>query len=231
MAVDFFFTDIENQIVQLPFVPEKIDLKIDGNLKTLETINLGEVTIPRMRKPIQISFSSFFPGSDYLPGIAVKGNLWEVKRYVKFFTALMWKRNPVRFTVTGFPDITIICVVKNFKYDWQGGSEDCNYTLELVEYRDTSVPTIPLISRYTKVEEKKPSPNNNLVKKVTPGCEVILNGRVFQDSYGNGPGKTFKDYHAKVNIVKTDGRSHPYHLTSLSGGWLGWVVKSSVTVV
>ena len=65
---------------------------------------------------------------------------------------------------------------------------------------------------------------------MTPGCSVIVNGRLHRDSYGSGPGMTLSNYRGKINFVQ-NGRSHPYHVTDPSGRWMGWVTASSVRVI
>lgn len=230
----FFKEKDDDKLVQLPVVPEEVKLTVDGNMETVNIINLGEVNIARHPKGVELSFDSFFPRDVNLPLVQTKGNFWQPTEYIEYFNGVMSRQNPVLVTITGFPEFSVDMLVSNFDYNWEGGSNDCSYTLDLVRYTEIRIQTIPLVKRY---EKPKPKPANNkksasaTSKQVTPGCEVILNGRVHRDSYGRGPGKTFKDYHGKVNFVKTDGRSHPYHVTTMGGGWLGWVVPGAVTVV
>ena len=66
-------------------------------------------------------------------------------------------------------------------------------------------------------------------KQITIGCDVVLNGRVHYDSYGAKPGKTFTNYRGKVNFINKKG-SHPYHVTTPDGSWLGWVTAESVVL-
>ena len=66
--------------------------------------------------------------------------------------------------------------------------------------------------------------------KVTIGSTVIVNGRLHRDSYGQGAGKTLSNYRGKINFINEKG-SHPYHVTDLNGGWLGWVRRSDVAGV
>ncbi|MDE7060884.1 MAG: hydrolase, partial [Lachnospiraceae bacterium] len=56
---------------------------------------------------------------------------------------------------------------------------------------------------------------------------VLVNGRLHRDSYGNGPGQTKNNYRGKINFINQKG-SHPYHVTTPTGGWLGWVTADSV---
>ena len=50
---------------------------------------------------------------------------------------------------------------------------------------------------------------------------------MYRDSYGNGPGQMRSTYRGKINFINMSG-SHPYHVTTPSGGWLGWVTADSV---
>ena len=87
----------------------------------------------------------------------------------------------------------------------------------------------------SSTEEKKSGTTSPPPKKavapaeITQGCTVILNGRVHRDSYGSNPGKTFSNYKGKVNLINTKG-THPYHVTTPEGSWLGWVTKESVVL-
>ena len=235
MAVNFFFKEKnKNKVVQLPFIPEEIKIKINDDVQNVSIVNLGNTVIPKSPKPVEISFKSFFPSDTYLPDIRTKGKFWYPDEYIDYFSTIMDTKSPVLFTVTDFPGIFIDCIISKFEYSYKGGSDDCNYSMTLLEYKEISISSVPLISKYTKPEpiKKESTPTATAPEKqVTVGCDVILNGAVYRDSYGNGKGKTFSNYKGKVSIVKTDGRSHPYHITSPSGGWLGWVTPSSVKVV
>ena len=231
----FFKEKRRNRIVQLPVVPEEVQITCDGNIENINVINLGEVPIAKTPKPIELTFDCFFPSESRLSLVQTRGDFWEPIEYVKYFKDVMKRKNPMLVTITGFPRFCMDMLISNFEYTWEGGANDCAYSLTLVKYKRISITSIPLIARYTKPEPPATVATDTSAaatsKQVTPGCEVILNGTVHNDSYGNGPGKTFSNYHGKVNFVKTDGRSHPYHVTTLSGGWLGWVVPSAVTVL
>ena len=59
---------------------------------------------------------------------------------------------------------------------------------------------------------------------------MIVNGQLHRDSYGAGPGQWRNNFKGKINFINLKG-SHPYHVTTLSGGWQGWVLKDAVEVV
>ena len=56
------------------------------------------------------------------------------------------------------------------------------------------------------------------------GDEIILNGPVYIDSYGNGKGRTFTAYRSTITIVAPLTRACPYHV-----GRIGWVYPNEIT--
>lgn len=236
-TIKFHFKYKKQAKVTLPVNPEKLQIKVPGKNSTETLVNKGEVTILKLPGLKKISFESFIPkhydtGAGYLSTNA--GSSKNAKFWVDFFTAIMREKDPVQLTITGLDvPISLAVSVESFDYDWEGSDEDMNFKIELKEYKKFEA-TIVRIKRPTKPAPKqktKEPARSNPKKAVTVGCTVILNGTVHRDSYGNGPGKTFTNYTGKVNFVKTDGRSHPYHVTTPSGGWLGWVLPGAVEVV
>lgn len=68
-----------------------------------------------------------------------------------------------------------------------------------------------------------PSPTPS---KIDVGSVVIVNGRLYVDSYGSKGGRTLSNYKAKVSIVKP-GKPYPYHVATLQGSPLGWISDKS----
>lgn len=229
-----FFINYDGQVVQLPVNPEKVEVKFSGNNSTTEIIQLGEINLLKDRKLAEISFSSFFPQDDWFPAIRTRGQFKRPDFYKSFFEGIQEDKKPCRLIITGL-NITMKTSVENFSYYHQGGDhEDAYYSLDFKEYRDyhiTQIPIDPSLKRPT-APAKSPTPQPAKPAKpaqITKGCDVILNGRVHYDSYGSKPGKTFSNYKGKVNFINMKG-SHPYHVTTPSGGWLGWVTKESVVL-
>lgn len=229
-----FFINYDGQVVQLPVNPEKVEVKFSGNNSTTEIIQLGEINLLKDRKLAEISFSSFFPQEDWFPAIRTRGQFKRPDFYKSFFEGIQEDKKPCRLIITGL-NITMKTSVENFSYYHQGGDhEDAYYSLDFKEYRDyhiTQIPVDPSLKRPT-APAKSPTPQPAkpaAPAQITKGCDVILNGRVHYDSYGSKPGKTFSNYKGKVNFINMKG-SHPYHVTTPSGGWLGWVTKESVVL-
>lgn len=66
-----------------------------------------------------------------------------------------------------------------------------------------------------------PEPTPTLKYKV--GDKVIINGRLYGDSYGGKPGKTVKDKHTTITRTNA-GAPYPYNTT----GDLGWMSEDSI---
>lgn len=61
------------------------------------------------------------------------------------------------------------------------------------------------------------------------GDKVIVNGRLYGNSYGEAPGQTVKNYHTTI-ALKTDlKRKAPYNVYNNAKQYLGWVQPSSLT--
>lgn len=230
------FIEYNNQVVQIPVNPDTFNVKTGGNNATMEIITLGEIVIPKKKKLSSISWECFFPYESWYPAIRTQGGFKSAEFYLKFLDKIRDDCKPCHLTVTGigFDDDVVI---ESFDYYHQAGDhEDTYYSISFKRYQAHGVSIISKASATTQVKipssvgaaasqtEVTPVP-----KEVTIGCNVILNGRVHADSYGSRPGKTFTNYRGKVNLINKKG-SHPYHVTTPSGGWLGWVTKESVVL-
>lgn len=229
-----FFFEYNNRVVQLPVNPEKIEVSNGTSNKTTEIIQLGEINLIKSKKLSDFSFESFFPYEDWFPSIRTKGEFESTKFYKDFFIGLQEDAKPCRFIVTGL-DINTLVTIETFDYNHQAGDhEDCYYSLKIKEYRDYRVREIKLKSSTTTSTTSTKGQSSNKVniqpKQITNGSTVILNGRVHRDSYGASPGKTFKNYVGKISNINKKG-THPYHITTPQGGWLGWIAEGSVKLV
>lgn len=231
-----FFVKYDDYILQLPVNPEKVTVSCSSNNETKDVIKLGEINLLRGRRLCEISFDSFFPENDWFPGVRTRGDFKKPLVYKAFFTGIMDSKKPCQLIITGI-DISMRCSVENFEFYHQGGDhEDAYYSLEFKECPEYHIIEIPVdnslgarASTESTVEPVSTPAVAVSPSKITIGCTVILNGQVHYDSYGAKPGKTFKNYKGKINLINERG-SHPYHVTNPSGGWLGWVTKESVVL-
>lgn len=224
-----FFINYDNQVVQLPVNPEKVTVTYGSNNETTEVIKLGDINLIRHRKLADISFDSFFPEEDWFPAVRTRGDFKKPAFYKEFILGIKDDQKPCRLVITGI-DISMKCSIEDFKFYHQGGDhEDAYYSINFKEYIDHAVTEIKKSSSSSKKTTTAPA-KATTPSKITIGCDVILNGRVHYDSYGSKPGKTFAGYRGKINYINMKG-SHPYHVTTPDGGWLGWVTKESVVLV
>lgn len=229
------FIEFSGQVVQIPVNPQTFNVNTSGNNATTEIITLGEIIIPKKKKLSSISWESFFPYESWYPAIRTKGGFKSAQFYLDFLDKIRDACKPCHLTVSGigFDDDVVI---DSFEYYHQAGDhEDTYYSISFKRYQPYGVSIISKTADTAQVKTTAVgtvSPQATVTpepKEITIGCDVILNGRVHYDSYGSKPGKTFTNYKGKVNLINKKG-SHPYHVTTPSGDWLGWVTKESVVL-
>lgn len=223
--------------VLLPITPSKLDLQINNKNETVTLINEGEVNILKKPGLSDITFEILLPQVEY-PFATYKNGFKEAGYYLEKLEKLKLSDEGFQFIVTRTRadgsllfDTNIKVSLEDYKIE-EDASEgfDIKIPINLKQYRDYGTKIIKIKTpskpkEKPKVTTKKPRPSNP--KKVGIGSNVIVNGRLHRDSYGKGPGQMRRNYRGKVNFFKK-GRSHPYHITTPSGEWQGWVTASSV---
>ena len=230
------FIEYNGQVVQIPVNPSTFNVKTSGNNSNSEIITLGEIVIPKKKKLSNISWECFFPYENWYPAIRTKNEFKSAQFYLDFINKIRDDCKPCHLTVTGigFDDDAVI---EKFDYYHQAGDhEDTYYSIELKRYQPYAVSVISKqdasgqLKNTTAVGTVQPQ-SKELPEptQITIGCDVILNGPVHSDSYDSNPGETFKNYQCKVSLVNKKG-SHPYHVTTPGGRWLGWASERSVAL-
>ena len=233
------------QVVRLPVNPAKLPITQGNANETANVLGIGPVMIPRIPELIKISIESYFPGRiDSLT--LTSGQFLPPEFYIEYFLGAMLNKEQVVLTISrvhqdGIPyytsDTGLTCLVTDFQYEERGGETgDFYYTLELTEYRDYSAITMQIQTNGTGgqpitavAETQRTTPNNTLVV----GATAKLNGAYYYSSYGDEPHGNKNGLTVKVSRIVTndDNRAYPIHVTTESGGALGWVKKSSLQVV
>lgn len=224
-----------------PIAPEKVQLKINNKNKNLTLINEGEVNILKKSGLTEISFDLLLPNVKY-PFAVYKSGFKTANHFLEILEHLKTNHNPFKFKVIRkFPNGKMLFNT-NMKVSMESYSVsddakegfDVVVNIKLKQYRDFGTKTCNI-----KFAKSKVAPKPKLVvknkravnpKKVGIGSDVIVNGRLHRDSYGSAPGQTRTNYRGKINFINMEG-SHPYHVTTPSGGWLGWVAASSVRAI
>lgn len=239
-----FFTR-DGQVLRLPVNPEEFPIERDNENDDYNVLGLGPIMVPRLPSLKVITISSFFPGR-IAPYVLTSGGFIEPEFYINFFESAMKDRVPILFTPVryyedGTPYMTgetgMQVLVTSFETTEKGGETgDFYYELELTEYRDYSPLTMqieePAEDEGASTATAEPA-RETPAGEITVGCTCIMNGRYYYSSYGDNPWGETSNKRVKVSrIVTSDpSRAQPIHITTESGGALGWTTKANLQVV
>lgn len=233
MAYQFF---IDKMLC--PVAPSKLELKINGQNKTMTLINEGEINVLKKAGLTDISFDLLLPNVKY-PFAIYKSGFQNAKYFLDKLESLKTEKKAFQFIVTRkFPngkmlfDTNMKVSLEDYTIKEDSGEGlDVIASIKLKQYKDYGTKTCNITFASTKPKISSTSkPRATSSKTVGIGSTVIVNGQLHRDSYGNGAGQWRTNYTGKVNFINMKG-SHPYHITTPSGGWQGWVTASSVQVV
>lgn len=240
-AYGLFFR-LEGQVIRLPINPETLPETRAANNSDYNVLGLGQIVIPRTPNLRTVSISAYFPGRSGGEYLDYDG-FHPPEYFIRFFERAMTEKavlsfTPVRYDETGrrfmAEDNGFDCVVNRFDTEERGGETgDFYYTLELTEYRDYS-PSVKKVSTNSQTgrtvatsEPTRAIPAGQVV--VGSVCEV--NGDYFASSYGDGPHGAASGRRLKVSRIVDLSRAYPYHVTTESGGGVGWVKRDALKVI
>lgn len=231
--------------VLLPIPPSSIELTVNNKNETYELVDGTEINVIKKAGLSDIVLNDVLLPNVSYPFATYDNGFRDASYYLEQFEKMKTNAQPFQLIVVRTLPNGKVLYNTNLKVSMEDYSSkddaengfDVVVSINLKQYRDYGTKSIKIdtsiINNKPKVVAKpQPAPrppSNN--KKVTPGCNVIVNAQLHRDSYGSGPGQWRRNYQGKVNFVKTDGRKCPYHVTTPSGGWLGWVVASGVQVI
>jgi hypothetical protein len=224
-----FILEYDGTTMQLPVNPPELVVTRPGNNESADILTLGEVTLIRAPKLAGMVIESYFPKFPDAPAVIKSFEFRSPQNYIDFIEKIRDEKKPARLTVTD-TRINMLVTVEDFETKMVAMDEDTHYTLSLKQYRKYGVRVVAPVpaGEDQTVQVAAPEPTRtNVSGAITVGAKVIVNGRLHRDSYGTGPGATKSNFTGVVNFIKT-GRSHPYHVTTPGGGWLGWVSAGSV---
>lgn len=243
MANDFglFFTR-DDLVIRLPVNPSKLPVARGNKNNEYNVLGIGPIMVPRIPALRSVSISSFFPGRVF-SGVLTPNEFQPPEFYIDFFESAMKDRvpilyTPVRYYENGEPFMTedsgFQVLVTQFDTEERGGETgDFYYTLKLVEYKDYS----PLMMEVQQEAEDEPAVATTEPTRETPpgeitvGCTAIVNGSWYYTSYGDEPHGSGSGRTVIVSRMVDASRARPIHITTESGGALGWVSADSLQVV
>ncbi len=125
----------EKERLQIPELPEQIEVTTGTKNESIDIVGLGEITIFQDRPAYKISFQSYFPAESSSP-----------QKHVD--TILRWKeaKKPVHLIVTGGIAINMFCSIEDVVYSEKGGDVGTiYYSISLKEYKEVKVKSITVI--------------------------------------------------------------------------------------
>lgn len=222
-----FVITINNKRYTLPVNPGSLSIKKGSLDESTEVVRLGEVTQFGADSLKEIEFEAYFPRHQ-TGAISNAKDFKKPEEWVELIELAMSAKKPIRFIVTT-TKINMAMSIQGFEHSYKDASNDIYFTLKLKEYREFKAKLIP---PPVKPPARPPEPVRPVVTdKITLNCKVLVNGRLYRDSYGGGPGQTEVNATRKVNIIVDKpkaGQKYPYHVATLDGGHRGWVAKESV---
>ncbi len=224
-----------------PIAPEKLKIKIGNKNKTMTLINEGEINLLKTAGLSEITFELLLPNVKY-PFAVYKTGFKTADYYLDALEKLKAGKKPFKFKVVRrFPDggalfgtnMTVALEDYEINENKKEGF-DVVVSVKLKQYNayGTKLCKVTGGDGKTQISRSKPL-RPSTVREQVPlgiGSDVIINGRLHGSSYGDAPGQMRTNYRGKINFINLKG-SHPYHVTTPDGAWLGWVTKDSVKAV
>lgn len=239
--------------ILMPITPSKVETSITNKNKTIVLINEGEINVLKNAGLTEISFDVMLPIINKYPFAVYSKGFQTAGYYLEKFESLKTSKKPFQFIISRKFEKKLLfstnmkVSLEDYKIIEDAEEGDCiKVSINLKQYRDYGTKIVdikldpykpkPIIKVTTQrassssASTNKSTSSSNAKKTVTKGCTVIANGYLYRDSYGNGRGQYRKNYKGKINFINTKG-SHPYHLTTMSGGWQGWMLASAIQVI
>lgn len=223
----------------LPVAPGSMTIGFSSQNKTINLINEGEINMLKSPGLLEISFDALLPNMPY-PFAVYKDGFQGADKFIEEINKLKKEKKPFQFIVVrtrpdGTPLFNTNIKAAIEEYELEEDAEegfDVKISLKLKQYKAYGSKKIKIEKppedkkeEPPKAEEVKEREGDE--KKIMIGSDVTVNGQLHRDSYGKGPGQTKTNYKGKVNLINEKG-SHPYHITTPEGSYLGWVTKGSV---
>ncbi|MGD9678435.1 MAG: LysM peptidoglycan-binding domain-containing protein [Vulcanibacillus sp.] len=189
------------EIFELPILPEEIEIKEKSENKNHTLQNVGEITIINTVNLATLNLKGLFPiiHAPFVSSLILK----EPNEYINILKKWRSTKLPLRIVITdtAFP-FTWACTIESFEYkEIAGEVGDIYYSLELKEYRYSSIKKISLV----KTEQQTIVASvvvNRPVEKVIPKTYTVQNGDTLYAICKKqlGDGNKYKEVAQKNNI-------------------------------
>ena len=229
-----FLIEYKKEIVQLPVNPAGFKIPRKGNNSTESIVKLGEISLLKDRKLSEFAVESFLPTDSNRSYVVTRGSFKAPQFYIDFFEKILndTSKQPCLLTVYGL-NFSATVSLEEFEYSFEAGDDDVAYKLKFKEYKPYTVKTVTIKPTTTTTPTATVNTTTTRPKTgIAIGDTVTVNGRYWYSSYGDKPFGTFTNFRGKVShIVASKTRKYRYHITTLSGGYRGWVSESQISNV
>ncbi len=204
----------------LPIAPEKLQLKIGNNNKTLTLINEGEINILKKAKLTEIDFDILLPNVKY-PFATYNNSFQNASYFLENIEKLKTSEKPFQFIVSRKMPNGKILFDTNIKVsleDYTISEEaeegfDVKVTIKLKQYKDYSTKTVQIT---IKQERPRPvvvqTPSRPATTAPTTRTYTVVRGdclwNIAKKYYGNGSQYT-KIYNANRDKIKNPNLIYP----------------------
>ena len=204
----------------LPIAPEKLQLKIGNNNKTLTLINEGEINILKKAKLTEIDFDILLPNVKY-PFATYNNSFQNASYFLENIEKLKTSEKPFQFIVSRKMPSGKILFDTNIKVsleDYTISEEaeegfDVKVTIKLKQYKDYSTKTVQIT---IKQERPRPvvvqTPSRPATTAPTTRTYTVVRGdclwNIAKKYYGNGSQYT-KIYNANRDKIKNPSLIYP----------------------
>ncbi|PIC59108.1 hypothetical protein CSV80_00870 [Sporosarcina sp. P12(2017)] len=164
----FSFVDpVNKKTLVLPVPPSSMTVTMGTKVLTFEPTVLGEIELPRGRKPISFSLEGMFPGENQ--SISDRDSDLTPDYIVETMRSWTESKRPggkeLRFIVTS-TDWNIPVFLRDIEPEYVGGYGDIKYTMFLTELRPFTVKEVKRSTSGKKeVRPSKPKPKIHVVVK------------------------------------------------------------------
>ncbi len=231
MNYDFYLDKI-----LLPVAPDKLVITSKSGNRTINLINEGQASVIKKAELMDVEFECLLPAERYpfarypdgfkKPSFYI-GKLEELKDAGRAFQFIV-ARNGAGGVPLFSTNMTVTLEDRRLT-ESAGDLFDVTAEIKLREYREFGTRIVKIEDGKARAAEDR-APSTVQTVPIGIGSEVIVNGRLYKNSYGAEPGRTLSNYRGKINYINMKG-SHPYHVTTPQGGWLGWVLPEAVKAV